>query len=737
MKSLYIVVTYIFLFQLQSFAQSFTSMNLNLDNGEALKEDVFGLNGALMFHHAIDLDDHTIPTNVLDAIDDLGNGILRFPGGAISDDFHFNFLGYGGIKEEHEAFDHARKCNTANGETYCYKEDLTAIRNYTYDYIDVARYLYDKRKQPVKTLYVLNFLSHSAYGQDQFLELDAVNQDSDLNQLVSDGRIDEEIKDGIIQNLDALRLLLNESTVEVVGVEVGNELYFHETFTGVVYKTSSNADVDMLREQFDPRIPKIKALFACYQRLIDKIDPSLKTAIPISKVNHNGVAGNFDIIWNEAVRDHFLNYADGIIIHDYIIRTSGLHNISNPTTVEGGNANRMNTNLELMYEQYIRVQDKTLENEKFFNLKSQNKETWVTEYNVKNNPSQWIGKWRNTFLHGAYMLEHGLNFYDVSSQTNLTKIISHNLLGGETSHRYANISVFKEEDNGQMELSLRKRVQYYTSQMLLELNKYAIKKITGPVKPTSIDEFLFHSKYYYAQNDTEESVFIFFVNTSSQEAIFNSNNVNIQKGGNSLGIKNASIVYMSAPHLYSSNGTTEFMSEDTPDEVLKTETTLSLKTDYSIPKYAYGYIKLNVACTDQSHTVMDSSCNVSDTGTVVKTEVGSSGCDSIVTVITTLKNPENCTTTGIRENLAHNFYVYPNPTKAFVTFELRSNQFLKEKRIILYDQLGKEVTEHLWEAYANSKTFSIEYLAKGIYFYTIKSSELNGGELITGKIIVN
>ncbi len=697
------------------FAQEINQIEVDISAPQALNDNVFGLNGALMFWSAIDSTDNTIPADIMDAIDDIGNGILRFPGGAISDDFHYGLRGYGGIKEEHEQFDHSRSCNTPSGEEYCYQADLAAVRNYLFDYIDLAKELESRRQQPVKTLYVLNFLGHSAYGQDQFLELDVVEEESDLEQLVLDGKISEEIRDGMVGNLNALRDLIAEPSIEVVGIEIGNELYFHKTFTGVTYSSSLNAPVGPLKAAFEPRIPKIEALFACYDRLIDNIDSELKTAIPISKLSHNvNTIGNFDEIWNEAVRDHFLQHADGVIIHDYHKRSG---NNLDPTSAEDtiknsfgkSNADKMDQNLEDMYERYDQVTDKAANNGDFFKVVATNKEMWVTEYNVANNNGQWINFWRNTFLHGVFMMDHALNFYESSADYNITKIIAHNLLGGETSYRYACISVLKKDmGNNNLELTTLKRVNYFAQQFLTELNDYNVAKISGPAQPTSIDEYLFHSKYFLlkekdANPNCKGKVLMYFANTSQEAVSFNTDSLSILESGSNVSIKTASIKYMSAPHIYSSNGLTiELSDTDTTEEsvgqnVLKTETDLTLGEEYVIPKYSFGYITLDL-------------------------------------------DNENCGTVvnAVEQRFNEYLTVFPVPATNQLTFELTRAELINSDKIIeLYDPLGRSILLSEWKENGTYHSIDITGIPNGIYHYRISLPNESNGVKISGKVVVS
>ncbi len=697
---LYLIMGFCFLS-----AQEIEPLALNLDDTEALNNSVFGLNGALLFHHAIDLDDHTIPDNILSAIDEIGNGIIRFPGGAISDDYHYDRLGYGSIKEEHEQFDHSRQCNTSANETYCYEEDLTALRNYIMDYIDLARQLEIRRQTPLKTLYVLNFLSHSAYGQDQFLELDAVNEESDLDQLVNEGLLDVEVRDGIVGNLNALRDLLNEPSIEVAGIEIGNELYFHRTFTGVAYASSSNLPTVLLEQVFNPRIPKIEALFACYSRLIDNIDPNVKTAIPVSKINHNGLAGNFDALWNKVVRDNFLQYADGVVIHDYIKRSV---NLIDPTTAETTNSAQMDENLELMYERYQDITDKVAQNGDFFDVVNSDKEIWITEYNVANNTGQWINLWRNTLLHGVYMMNHALGFYESSAQYNITKIIGHNLLAGETSFRYGCISVFKETVNDEVELSTIERVNYFSQQFLMELNGYDVAKISGPTNPTEMDEYLFQAKYFHLKEKDISSackgkVLIYFANTSADSVSLRTNTINISQDETPISIIEASIKYMSAPHIYSSNGLTIELNdnglteEEVGQNVLKTEDMLILDEAYTIPKYSYGYIIVDLD---------ESNCGL----------------------------PNNIT-----ENNNAILQVSPVPARNSITFKLTAPNVLcenKSKRIELFNQFGNCVLNSEWRENELNHTILLDAISPGVYYYKVSCRKAPDGFVVSGKIVV-
>jgi hypothetical protein len=87
--------------------------------------------------------------------------------------------------------------------------------------------------------------------------------------------------------------------------------------------------------------------------------------------------------------------------------------------------------------------------------------------------------------------------------------------------------------------------------------------------------------------------------------------------------------------------------------------------------------------------------------------------------------------TGINESLQQNFSVsvFSNPATISTTFQIENA--LGNKRIIIYDQLGKEI----WRKETNESMIEVstENFSAGLYFYRIE----NGNAIVQGKFIVS
>ncbi len=87
--------------------------------------------------------------------------------------------------------------------------------------------------------------------------------------------------------------------------------------------------------------------------------------------------------------------------------------------------------------------------------------------------------------------------------------------------------------------------------------------------------------------------------------------------------------------------------------------------------------------------------------------------------------------TAIAETITEHFSVnvYPNPASTNVIFTFPNDQ--ESRRIILYDQLGREIWRE--ETTANLLSISVSDFADGIYFYSIQDAE---GSKTNGKFVV-
>jgi len=97
------------------------------------------------------------------------------------------------------------------------------------------------------------------------------------------------------ENMDAIHYLMNRG-VNLVGVELGNELYTYAEFTSIFTITTA--------------IDKYLILANAYSDAIKEAYPGIKTGVPVAI--HRGF-GN--ILWNEKMQN--ADFADGVIPHEY------------------------------------------------------------------------------------------------------------------------------------------------------------------------------------------------------------------------------------------------------------------------------------------------------------------------------------------------------------------------------------------------------------------------------------
>ncbi|MCP4121105.1 MAG: hypothetical protein GY751_05075 [Bacteroidetes bacterium] len=246
----------------------------DLLNPSQVPSEFYGFNGEYMIDQCLDTDDpRTNPPQPLNTlyldqtcrilVDELNPGLIRFPGGTTANYYHFNGTGYGYI--ESETF------GTEIGVQQLGFDGLMPV-NFIELFADMAL------QTNSKVIFTINIYTHFKPGGASLN-----NPDSDAYQW----RFQE--------NMDAIAYLMNRG-VDLVGIELGNELYTYAEFTSIF--TIGTA------------IDKYLSLANAYSSAINQAYPNLKIGVPVAI--HRGY-GN--IFWNEKMQA--AEFADGVIPHEY------------------------------------------------------------------------------------------------------------------------------------------------------------------------------------------------------------------------------------------------------------------------------------------------------------------------------------------------------------------------------------------------------------------------------------
>lgn len=309
------------------------SITDNQQEGFPLNPNLFGFNTAYLYQDML-----IENQGVLQKIADLQPSLLRFPGGTVANYYHPEGAGFG-FRDDEMAF----------------KEKMREIKQKqkkrTYDAQNDAIKIC--RSTNAKIIYVANILT---------------------------GTPEEAIK-----VLDKFK----RNHVEVVGVELGNELYFKEYRKEIpdveAYIAKCKPFANMLREKF----PTVK---------IGVLSPKYKDG---NKKDQNTLFYND---WNQKLSQE--TFYDAVISHYYVDSKS----------CQTGKTKEDVFNCSLST---FNIEDRTLLSNIRQHLKGwyNNKEIWLTEYNI-NKPHEYFGNtMTQTFLLGEYLFGMASNAKGVMPYT--------------------------------------------------------------------------------------------------------------------------------------------------------------------------------------------------------------------------------------------------------------------------------------------------------------------------------
>ena len=258
----------------------------------------------------------------------------------------------------------------------------------------------------------------------------------DLEQLeaaLNAETITTDFYDRILENYNAMSLIIQNEHLHLSGIEMGNEFYFYQEVTSFPYPpTNSNPffNLNSALNTIQPRIAKYLTLINFYKRLIQPLQSGIKIGVPIGGINHFGNQANADELWNTAIKQWVIQDVDALIPHLYV-KTNGPE--INPENVAVDDDHSDLIEIKQEFEETLNTKFIGIIREitEFFELDSDFRELWMTEYNVNKNESnnQVWDEWTNTYLHGTFLREimKRMNASDYSSF--MTYSIQHNWSG--------------------------------------------------------------------------------------------------------------------------------------------------------------------------------------------------------------------------------------------------------------------------------------------------------------------
>lgn len=302
-----------------------------------------------------------------DTLSSLNPDVLRFPGGTIANKYHFKKPGYG----QNSNF------------------DKRTAQNYIVEFVRLVKSM----EHPPKVLFVINMFEHF------------------YKPTVSDW-------DLIVENLAAI-LYLQKYGVEIAGIELGNEFYIYPVIRGWDIKLPMSMSKKLQTVDGDDWWPdtykKYNRLARLYHQAIKKIDPKLKTGIPMgSSLNKNHKR------WNAFALK--MDFSDAYIQHWY-----------------GQLSEAKDEEVALKsYEKFAsRVKDNIID------LKKTGKEIWITEWNGIDfgfdNTRNY--HWRQTPLHSRL----NIKTQEMMNDLKVDMTIYHRISSGRDGDTYNLINVERNE----------------------------------------------------------------------------------------------------------------------------------------------------------------------------------------------------------------------------------------------------------------------------------------------------
>ncbi len=692
------IFTFFFLSPLFLFASNRLHIEANIDTiNRKIHFDAFGINTERMFYRTLD-DKGEMPGEITEDIMEAEDMIYRWPGGATSNFYHYfnnEAKGYGLQKDEVDNFDHPMKCNLPKGNPNCMTFEEYAPDNYVYSLLNLSDAYYQRYGKKKRVIWLPNILTFYLHNKSEISNLDKFSSLEEAEQGMKDGIISEDFFMRIKDIFDVYHILLEHSTIDLEGIEYGNEFYFHQVTTGSKFNEVNNGlswllNQNKYRNALKNHISLYRSTIEFLNKALFKDHPKIPTAVPVGIITKNGQQSNMNRLWNEAIRDSIIHMVDGIIHHFYFTEPDGPR--INPINVEEPG----NENIFYQIKKYaddflhIRIPAVDQQYDTFFNLSETGKKMWLTEFNTSNGYFYgYFAEWQNTFMHAYFQFEAFLSFIDNENNNDVVKYaFPHLFVSFRNDYNYGAYAVETKPDGSYDKI---KRATYGTYAMLGALARKEIRQISASVTNSdNLERKDLFTKVYFEPIDNNQDIvgnlIILFSNKSGEEIRLNPSK-DIQFSSinyDYITLKNGSSEFLSADHFYTSNGhnyLNDSGEEDTNEYIhIQKESNISIDEDYILPGYSVGVLSFPI-----------------------ETEV----------------------ITGVQDSkLSSSFELFPNPAGDILNIKLsESHKFNTENGWVVIDMIGKA---HRVSAIHQSNTsvqMDISSLSAGMYYFILNSTD--------------
>lgn len=678
-------------------AQNRISVEANVDSIQRkIHFDAMGMNVERMHYRSLD-GNGKMPAEILDDMLEAEDLVYRWPGGATANFYHYfdgTSKGYGLLKEEVDAQNHPMRCNLPSGNPNCMSFEETTPTNYVYNLLEYADIYHQKFNKKKRVVWLPNIFTFYLNNKSEIPKLNSLSSLEDAHQAMLNGEITADFYKRIKDIIDVYDILKNHPTVDLEGIEYGNEFYFHEPSTGLRYNHVNNALLWLLNEQqyrttVKEHISLYRSIVKFCNSALFKRGPKIATAAPVAIITQNGAQANMNRLWNEGIRDSILPITDGIIHHFYFKRNDGPR-IDPRTADEPARAADLLA-IKTLADDFIHVRIPKVDDEyeKFFKLTEQGKKMWMTEFNTDNGYFDgYFAEWQNTFFHCYFQIEAFVSFIDNHHNTDVMKYaFPHLWVSHETDYNYGAYSA-KTELNGSYKKI--KRTTYSAYSLLGSLAQREIKQIKSTISNQSnlARHDLFSKVYFEPKNDPSSkeigNLIVLFSNKSGQPIQLNAVNDLIIKSDklSKISLKNGYIEYLSSPHFYSSNGYTmhDTTGEDVGEDInIEKFNNVETTSTFTLPGYSVGYLSFPIEDEEK-----------------VITSVSESEINDLMEL-------------------------YPNPTKNLLTIALKKSEIFDNRtKWTIVDASGKSHTVPVKSLATNMLQLDVNQLASGVYQFVLQ-----------------
>ncbi|MCO5248019.1 MAG: T9SS type A sorting domain-containing protein [Chitinophagales bacterium] len=613
-KVLYLLL---WIIPLSVFGQNRLTVEINLDSiGREIHYDAMGVNVERMHYRTLD-ENGVMPEEIFQDMMYAEDLIYRWPGGATANFYHFfngTSKGYGLLREEVENVDHPMKCNLPKGSEYCMSFEATTPRNYIYDMLDFAdRYqeIYNKKK---KIVWLPNIFTFYLHNKQEIHQLDKISSLAEAEQLMENGEITADFYMRIKDIADVFNILIHHPSIELDGIEYGNEFYFHQPTTGEKYNEVNNGLAWLLNEKkyrssLLTHISYYKSIIRFFNNILVKDGKTLPTAVPIGVITAEGKQQNMNLLWNEGIRDSILPLVDGIIHHLYF-KAGGDLKVDPLISENPENANNLRDvkeTTDLFIHKKIPAIEKQYE--AFFNMKQNGKQMWLTEYNTDNGFAYgFFAQWQNTFFHAATQVEAFIEFVDNINNSDFVKFAFPHLWVSHRDDYNYGAYASKVELNGDYDKI--KRTTYSAYAILGNLARKKLYQLKGMASNTkNLERMDLFTKTYFEPTSSQSgenlgNLILVFSNKSGEDIQINpmsdiafSIDSTLQNTSQII-TDDAEAMYLSAGHIYTSNGLifnhTDLGDDKGENVNISQRKNIDISTDFTIPGYSVGYLSIPI-----------------------------------------------------------------------------------------------------------------------------------------------